>query len=360
MRAWMVIAALLAAPATAVAGELPGQAALAELVARQPDPLAIHVTDGRDTVSDARAPLTADTPMRIASNTKTFVAATALRLWERKRLDLDAPIARLLKPETDALLRQDGYRTDRITVRQLLSHSGGLFDLGSDPRYHAYLRPGRPFHLSREDQVRLMTEYADPQSAPGTRYQYSDGDYILIGEIIERITRLPLATAVRRELRFDRLGLRSTWWEDVEPQPRGTPRRARQFIGDNDVTDVDASFDLYGGGGLVASPRDLATFFRALFGGRVFRDRRTLDMMLWKGPHEGADTYRLGIFVRHTPCGDIWWHSGFWGTYAGYAPATGIALAAFSDHQAGLKPVTPELPGLFFPAGCAAAAKRPL
>ena len=77
---------------------------------------------------DAQRPLTVDTPLRIASNTKTFVAATVLRLWEQGRIDLDAPIAPLLTTALDRLLRDDGYRTDRITVRHLLSHSAGLYE----------------------------------------------------------------------------------------------------------------------------------------------------------------------------------------------------------------------------------------
>lgn len=350
----VMVAAVLTAAVPGQAGALPDRRAIIELVDRQTYPLALYVTNGRTTETHARAPLSVDTPMRIASNTKTFVAATALRLHEQHKLNLDAPIAPLLKPGTDAILRRDGYATDRITVRHLLSHSAGLFDVGLDPRYHVYLEPGRKFRLSREDQLRLMAEYADPQSPPGTRFQYADGGYVLLGEIIERITGQPLATAVRRALRLDRLGLRATWWERAEASPPDAAPRGRQFIGDNDVTDVDPSFDLYGGGGLISTPRDLATFFKALFEGRVFRNRSTLDTMLWNGPHEGADGYRLGIFVRHTPCGDIWWHTGFWGTYAGYAPGSRVAIAAFSDHQAGLKPVTPVLTRLFFPA-CTAA-----
>lgn len=308
------------------------------IVATAPFPLAIAMTGSQSTAA-ARAPLTADTPMRVASNTKTLVAATVLRLWEQHRIDLDSPIRRLLSPVTDATLTADGYDTDRITVRQLLSHSAGLYDHGSDPRYVEMLKSNKTRRFSRSELVRLMTEYADPQSAPGVRFQYSDTGYILLGEIIERRTGLNLASAVRKQLRLDRLPLRATYWERLERAPKRAPRRARQFLGELDVTDVDPSMDLYGGGGLVMSPNDLAIVFKALFDGALFDSPRTLSEMFWKGPHEGADGYRLGIFVKHLPTGDIWWHSGFWGTYAAYAPSTRQAIAAFSDHQAGVKPV---------------------
>jgi len=289
----------------------------------------------------AKRPLTVDTPMRIASNTKTFVAATVLRLWEQGRIDLDAPIGPLIAPTLDARLKADGYDTAKITVRHLLSHSGGLYDHGSDKRYEAAMR-GDPGHKwARESLIGLMAEYADPKSAPGTEFSYSDDGYILLGDIVERVTGKNLATAVREQLKLDTLGLKSTYWEVFEQPRPGAAPRARQFLGADDVTNVDASFDLYGGGGLVMSARDLAHFFKALFEGKIFARPRTLGVMLGEGQHKGADTYRFGIFVRHTPHGDIYWHSGFWGTWAGYSPETGIAVAGMTTNQQGFRAMMP-------------------
>lgn len=288
-----------------------------------------------------KRPLTIDTPMRIASNTKTFVAATLLRLREQGRIDLDAPIGPLIDPALKAKLAADGYDTAKITVRHLLNHSGGLYDHGSDPRYEAAMR-GDPGHKwTRASLIGLMTDYADPKTAPGTEFSYSDDGYILLGDIVERITGKNLAAAVREQLKLDRLGLRSTYWEVFEQPRSGAEPRARQFLGADDVTRVDASFDLYGGGGLVMSARDLAIFFKALFEGKIFADPRTLGVMLGEGQHKGADTYRFGIFVRHTPRGDVYWHSGFWGTWAGYLPETGIAVAGMTTNQSGYRAMMP-------------------
>lgn len=337
---------LLATPAIA---QTPHQAALEAAVTPLAQSTAIFVTgDGADYGAakgfadpTTKRALTVDTPMRIASNTKTFVAATALRLWEQGKLDLDAPIGGLIDPALDAKLKADGYDTAKITVRHLLSHSGGLYDHGSDPRYEAAMRADPRHKWTRDSLIGLMTEYADPKSAPGTEFSYSDDGYILIGDIIERITGKNLAAAVREQLKLDALGLKSTYWEVFEQPRAGTTPRARQLLGGTDVTDVDASFDLYGGGGLVMSPRDLAHFFKALFEGKVFEQPRTLGVMLGEGQHKGADTYRFGIFVRHTPHGDIYWHSGFWGTWAGYSPETGIAAVAMTTDQSGYRAMMP-------------------
>lgn len=273
-------------------------------------------------------PMTVDTPLRIASNTKTFTAAALLRLWETGKIDLDAPIGPLLTPALDARLKADGYDTAAITVRQVMSHSAGFYDHGSDQRFVQTIFNDPGHQYTREELVGLSMEWADPQTAPGTKWQYSDTGYILLGDIVERIAGKPLGPAVRELLRLDRLNLTSTWWEIMEPKPAGAPERAPQGLGRFDAANVHASMDLYGGGGLVMSARDLATFFAALFEGRVFDKPETLQEMMWQGPHQRAAHYRLGVFV--TPADDgrvFYWHSGFWGTIVAYDPQTRTAVS---------------------------------
>ncbi len=346
----IALALLLAAASPALAQSVnPHVTALEAKLAALPQPTVVFVTGpaGDHAAAAGMADpatgrrLTADTPMRIASNTKTFVAATVLRLWEQGKIDLDAPIGPLISPALDAKLRGDGYDTARITVRHLLSHSGGLYDHGSDKRFEEAMHKDPAHKWTRETQIGLLVEWSDPLSAPGTAFSYSDDDYILLGDMIERITGKSLAAAVREQLKLDTLGLTSTYWEVYEQPRRGAVPRAHQFLGGEDVTAVDASFDLYGGGGIVTSPRDLAHFFKALFEGRIFARPRTLQVMLTEGKHKDADIYRFGIFVRHTPMGDVYWHSGFWGTWAGYSPETGIAVAGMTTHQEGYRAMMP-------------------
>ncbi|MDH4985695.1 serine hydrolase [Aminobacter anthyllidis] len=315
----------------------------AELVQKLQIPLALFATGkglerpwgAAAGMADEKAgrPMSADTPLRVASNTKTFVAATVLRLWERGLVDLDGPIAPLVDPLFNDLLAAAGYRTDRITVRHLLNHSGGLVDHTDDPEFFAtVLREPQRF-WTREEQVRMGAKFSAPLSEPGTRHSYSDTGYILLGDIVERISGTTLATTVRREMAFERLGLATSWWEIAEPEPALAEPRARQFFGDVDATGISASMDLYGGGGLVMSVRDLATLFAALFEGRVFDSPDTLREMLSQGRHEGAANYRLGISVETVGGAELYSHLGFWGTAAYYAPARGIAVAGFATRR---------------------------
>jgi len=339
-----IILCLLIMPVASSWAQPASRDILQTMVESDPRPIAMFVT-GKGTVSPFAvtraekgdtgvvAALGADTPVRIASNTKTFVAATVLRLWEQGRIDLDAAIGPLLTPKLDELLRSGGYDTGRITVRQLLSHSAGIYDHAEDERYLPLVLSQPERHWAREELVRLAVTWGHPLDPPGTAFHYSDTGYILVGDIIERFTGQSLGKAVRSQLQLDRLKLSSTWWEIMEDKPRGAAPRARQFIDEREVTNLSATVDLYGGGGLVMSAKDLATLTAALFEGRLFQRADTLRAMLWQGPHKGADGYRLGVFVKHADGRDYYWHSGYWGTVACYAPAAGIAAAGVTTNQ---------------------------
>ncbi|WP_206185231.1 serine hydrolase [Sphingosinicella sp. CPCC 101087] len=275
-------------------------------------------------------PMSVDTPVRIASNTKTFVAAAVLRLYEQELIELDAAIPGLVDPKLIAILRSDGYDPDRITVRHLLSHSAGLYDQGGDRRFITTVLAAPDHRWTRHELVQLMAEYDDPQGEPGEMFLYSDIGYVLLGDIVERRTGRPLAAAVRELLRFDALGLQSTWWETAENAPAGVAPRARQYFQGQDATDVHPSFDLFGGGGLVMSARDLATWFAALFEGQIFDRPETLRTMTKAGTHVGAERYRLGLFAQAVDGREVYSHSGFWGTLVYYDPRRRRAVAALT------------------------------
>lgn len=321
----------------------PGSRALQRQLNAQSRPIAIFVVgvgvDGSSAAAtgladvDTGRAMTVDTPVRVASVTKTFVAATVLRLWEQQRIDLDAPIDSLLTPKLDSMLRDDGFDTRRITIRHLLSHTAGLDSYSSDDRFREAVLANPRRIWTPEDQVRLTMKYADPLGAPVEAFHYSDTGYVLLGDIIERLTGLDLATAVRRELRLTRLPLNATWWETLEPAPPSAEPRARQYINNVELTNVHPSIDLYGSGGLVMSARDIAIFFSALFSGRIYDRPETLQEMLRPGQHEGAERYRLGIFVKRIEDQDLYCHGGVWGIMACYSPSTHTAVAGVTTHR---------------------------
>jgi D-alanyl-D-alanine carboxypeptidase len=275
----------------------------------------------------AGTPLAPETPFRVASMTKTFVAAAVLRLVEEGEVALDDPIARHLSDATVAMLAGDGYDPSAITVRQLLDHTSGLYDYASDPEYQVRTITDPTHRWTRAEQVRFALDHGDPIGAPGTVFAYSDTGYVLLGEVLEQVTGKSLPRAARRLLDFDRLGLHDTWWESLERAPRGEPTRALQYVGDVDNGAIDPSTDLYGGGGLVSTTGDLVRFYDALFSGRVFDDRATLDTMLEVPAVAVADGAGMGIFEVDAAGERCFGHRGFWGTQTIHCPDLDLTFA---------------------------------
>ena len=226
------------------------------------------------------APLTRDNPVRIASNTKTFLAVATLRLWEDGRLGLDDPLSQHLSPEHAEVLTADGYDLDAITIRHLLTHTSGLYDYADRDLFVQTILDD-PYHRwTPEEQLGLAVEWGDPYGAPGEVYRYSDTGYVVLGLVLESVYGAPLAVVLRELVGFERLGMDDTWLETLEDPPAGASDRAHQYMGERDTCDWDPSLDLYGGGGLVSTADDMAMFMRALFTGGVYRDAATADTML--------------------------------------------------------------------------------
>lgn len=277
------------------------------------------------------APLTVDAGFRIASNTKTFTAATILRLVEQGELSLETPIAELLAPATVDVLRSGGYHPELITLRQLLVHTSGIYDYGTDPAYEAAVNADPAKQWTRLEQVRFAIEHGRPVGEPGAVYAYSDTGYALLGEIIERVTGGSLADAYRTLLDFAGLHLDATYVESLEPVPPGVAPRAHQYVGVLDGFDANPSFDGLGPSGLVSTVDDLATFYRALLRGEVFAQPETLDVMLEIPPSNAEARAGMGIFRLDVAGNVCWSHSGFWGTFVFTCPDIDVTVAATWD-----------------------------
>lgn len=271
---------------------------------------------------------------RLASITKSYTAATVLRLVEERELSLSQPLSELVRASFDTLLRSDGYDTDAITLMHLLSHTAGLFDHAQSPNFINGIIEAPETVWTRSEHLQAAVEWGDPVGAPGETFFYSDTGYVLLGHIIERTTGKPLAIAVRDLLRLDRHGLLATVWErgDVVPVPHHV--RAHQFMAGHDTYRWDPSIDLYGGGGLVASPADVARFYHLLMAGRIFDKPETLALMLSAEGLPEDSPYRLGVFERDIGGSPVFEHGGFWGTSVFHDPATGITVAGAALKQA--------------------------
>ena len=201
---------------------------------------------GRRATVPEPEPMTLDTEFDLASLTKVIATTTAiLQLAERGRIDLDAPVAQYW-PAFAANGKQ------AVTVRQLLAHTSGLRpDLLTLPH-----KPGRAGVLRA-----IAAE--TPLSAPGERVIYSDLNFVVLGELVQRITHQSLNNYCRIHI-FKPLGMPdTTFLPDAALAARSAPTTA-DLLGmrRGRVHDPTASWmgGVSGNAGLFSTADDLARF----------------------------------------------------------------------------------------------------
>lgn len=271
-----------------------------------------------------------DQTFRIASVTKTFVACSILRLWEQGKLALTDPIIKYISPEHTAILIEGGYQPDQITIRHLLTHSSGLFDHAATQIYFEKIQNDPGHHWTRTEQLRGCITWGKPLGKPGEKFSYSDTGYTLLGETLEKITGKSMGDAIEDLLKLKALGLKSTWVENEANLHRNDLKRIHQYLDGADTYNYHASLDLYGGGGLLSTSKDLAIYFQNLFNHKVFDKPATLDTMLAKRNYavKPRMDYRMGMYFIQLNGLDAYTHSGFWGTQVAFVPSMNATIAA--------------------------------
>jgi D-alanyl-D-alanine carboxypeptidase len=262
--------------------------------------------------------LTPDHSFRIASMSKTITSASTLRLVEQGLLRLEDRLGDLLPPQiVDRVHLQDGVsRGHDITLRQLLTHSAGLWDFAMSREWAGEVRrdPGR-FRAPGEI-LDWALEHSTPVGLPGWGFHYSDTGYVLVGVMLERLTERPLHELCR-ELVLDPLGMKDTWLEGHE-EPRG-PELSHTYVGEFDGLQIHGSVD-WSAGGHVSTAGDLGRLMRGLFEGKLFARPETADSMLDGVPADERGSYGLGVQVRELEGVRLLGHAGFWGSFMYYLP----------------------------------------
>ena len=217
--------------------------------------LVAHKALGRFTYDPASPEVTTASLFDLASLTK-LVATTAMAmiLYERGLLDLEAPVTAIV-PE---FANNDGRRRE-ITLRMLLAHSSGL------PAYEKLFLRAK----TREDL--LQAAFTTPLvAAPGTRAEYSDIGFIILGVVLERLADETLGAFCQREI-FGPLGMTNTTFNPTRAlkdsiPPTADDRTFRHRIIQGEVQDENASVlgGVAGHAGLFSTAEDLALFAHAM------------------------------------------------------------------------------------------------
>ena len=192
-------------------------------------------------------PLNADTLFYAASLSKQFTALAAVLLAESGRLDLDHDV-RLYLPELPE------YATP-VTARMLMTHTAGIRD-SLDLIRLAGIR--RAADTDKETALRLVLGQSETNFTPGTAYSYSNGGYLLLAEIVERVSGTTFAEFAREAI-LEPLGMdRSHFLQDAPPGDANIAHGYRPTRTGFEVRDTYPRFS--GSGGLMTSVNDLARF----------------------------------------------------------------------------------------------------
>lgn len=300
---------------------------------------------------EEEAPPDADSVFRIASMTKSFTAATVISLRDEGRLALDDPIA-MYVPEL-ATLQAPTRDAPPISVRHLLTMASGLAT--DDPW------GDRQQGLDLERFRALLGGALTFAWTPGTRFEYSNLGYGILGRLITNVAGSEYRDVVRQRI-LDPLGMTATTYLESEVSPE---RLAHGYLWRDDAY-VEEPIDAYGAlasmGGVFTSLRDLATwvgFFTDAYpprdepeSGPLSRaSRREMQQaagVWWPSvtmpspdvePEIAAGGYGFGLFVED----DLRWgrivgHSGGYpgfGSNMRWQPASGLGVVVLANHRYG-------------------------
>ena len=277
------------------------------------------LTAGSASLEDER-PLAPEDSFRIASVTKALTAAVVMELVEEGALSLDDTVEQW----TPGLLAEG----DSITVRHLLGHTSGLPDYTKDENFV------EAFLADEDLPPQQLVSFVSSESLafePGTQYEYSDTDNIVLGMIVEaaagRSYEQELSSRVLDSVELQATVLPNSS-EMPDPHAEGyeyPPESEGAGELENVTTALDPSA-AWASGALVSTPSDLSRFFRGLLGGELVGEG-TLEQMketlAGEGSPSGPGTKRagLGIFSYELPCGEVWGHTGQFPGYQTFGAA---------------------------------------
>ncbi len=227
---------------------------------------------------------TPDLPYQIASNSKQFTAMAMLMLEDEGKLDLDDKVAKYLSGISGG---------DRISLRQLLSHTSGLQDYWpQDFSFAAMAKPTTPQGII-DIWAKKPLDYQ-----PGTQWQYSNTGYVVAGQIVEKVAGEPLLSFLQKRI-FKPLGMTSVVDMDKAVGAGFPQGYGRAALGPVRVATPAAPGWLYAAGELSMTPADLAKWDiarmeRSLVPADDWAEQESTVKLA-----DGKDTYYgLGVYNR--------------------------------------------------------------
>ncbi|MNK62959.1 D-alanyl-D-alanine carboxypeptidase precursor [compost metagenome] len=260
---------------------------------------------------DKKVTATAETQYRIGSITKTFTAVMIFQLIEEKKLTLDTKLSNFFPEMPNAT---------QITIANLLNHSSGLAD---------HVNENRQWIADPHSKTELLEkiEKVKPHFEPGTKHQYSNGGYLLLGYIIEKITGKTYPAALKKRI-ADKIGLKNTISGTVNNSQK-LEARPYTFAGEwKPVKDIYFP-NVVAVGDVLSTPQDLIIFINALTSGKLVSAESYDKMKTFQKDGTGMGLFK-SFFYEKVLIG----HNG--GTYGSYSamytvPEDGMSFAVTTN-----------------------------
>jgi D-alanyl-D-alanine carboxypeptidase len=273
---------------------------------------------------ETAAPMRLDDHVRIASITKTFVATVVLQLVDEGMLSLDDRLEPFITGIPNG---------DEITIRQLLNMTAGIYSYINDPVIAVdYDRdPLLPF--IPEQAVAIVRAHGEADFPPGSRSQYSDTNYILLGLIIEQVTGRSVAAEIAERIIVP-LGLTQTSFaatpEMPDPYAHGY---AVDHVGAplRDVTRSNPDV-AWAAGAMISTMDDLRVWVDALVAGSLLSPTLQAERLAieeWR-----SEPVRVGYGLGILEIGGLLGHNGGimgYGSWMMRDPETGATLVVVTN-----------------------------
>jgi D-alanyl-D-alanine carboxypeptidase len=234
---------------------------------------------GRSGLSQPGVPISPDMKFGIGSNSKLFASVALLKLQERGLLSLDDSVGSWLPPIPNV--------ASEITIRQLLNHTSGVFDITEIEGYPdtVLADPNRVFQM---DEV--MQWVQTPLFPPGMDWSYSNTNYLLAGLIFEQASNVEIEKFIRESLLIPN-GLDNTYFPIFDALPTDV---ARPYLNNLSIANIPRTSILsiaWTAGAMYSNAEDMNRWYQKLLGGEILSAASRSQLLAFTGTAE----YGLGI-----------------------------------------------------------------
>lgn len=231
---------------------------------------------------------------KVASVTKLFVGVLVMQLVEDGFFTLDDPVAKWLSSKTLKKIAN----ADQVTIRQLLNHTSGIYDLIDDDAFYLAIL-NHPSKKWTPDELLKYVRGDDAVFPPGTDVEYSNTNFLLTAMIIDAATGESHADLLRKRI-LDPLKLSDTYYHWHEGLPSNVAQGYFDLYNNGTILEM-SNFNTGSGngyGGLYSTVYDMRTFIEALLRDQTLLPANRLQEMLEITSEDLSSGEAYGVTIR--------------------------------------------------------------